>query len=413
MNRYRWVILGVGVGAQAAIAALRLGLPALAPVLRDDLALSIAQIGLLLAAVPAGILLTLVPWGLLADRVGERPVVAVGMTGAAIALGIAAMTTSALALGAALFVAGAFGASATGATGRAVMAWFPRTERGLALGVRQMGIPLGGGIAALTLPALALGGGLDAAFAALAAASLAAAVAAAAWLRDPPRGAPITAPGFSAPPPLRDRRLWRLGAGSALLIVGQSGMLGFLVLFLHDERGFSTAAAAAVLAGVQWAGGAARLVVGVRSDRRQLRVAPIRHIGMGAAALLLAAAALSAGPDWLLLPPLLAGAVLAMSWNGLSFTTAAELSGRARAGTAMSVQNWIVTVAGTATPALFGVFVAATAWPAGWALLALSQLGGVRVLAPLEPEEEERRDAREQRLAAQAPAPGPCEATLA
>ena len=42
--------------------------------------------------------------------------------------------------------AGMLGASATSATGRAVMGWFPRSERGTALGVRQMAMPLGGAI---------------------------------------------------------------------------------------------------------------------------------------------------------------------------------------------------------------------------------------------------------------------------
>ena len=50
------------------------------------------------------------------------------------------------------------------ASGRAIMAWFPATELGLALGIRQTAIPIGGALAAATLPALASAGGTRLAF---------------------------------------------------------------------------------------------------------------------------------------------------------------------------------------------------------------------------------------------------------
>ena len=52
-----------------------------------------------------------------------------------------------------LVLAGAVGASVNSASGRAVMHWFAPSERGLALGIRQTAIPLGGLIVALVLPA--------------------------------------------------------------------------------------------------------------------------------------------------------------------------------------------------------------------------------------------------------------------
>src|SRR5205823_3603028 len=46
--------------------------------------------------------------------------------------------------------------------------------------------------------------------------------------------------------PLRDRRLLLLCAGSAFYLAGQIAIMGFVVLFLHQERGFSSGAAAGV-----------------------------------------------------------------------------------------------------------------------------------------------------------------------
>jgi len=51
-----------------------------------------------------------------------------------------------------LAVAGGMGASVNAASGRAVMHWFPARERGLALGLRQTAIPIGGALAASRCP---------------------------------------------------------------------------------------------------------------------------------------------------------------------------------------------------------------------------------------------------------------------
>jgi MFS family permease len=105
--------------AQASVAALQLGLPAVAPQIRDAFGLSLAGIGALLAASTAGIIVTLLAWGALADRIGERAVIAGGLAGAAAALALASQATSAAALGTGLAAAGALGSSVNAASGRA------------------------------------------------------------------------------------------------------------------------------------------------------------------------------------------------------------------------------------------------------------------------------------------------------
>lgn len=405
MSRYRWAILAVGVGAQMAISAVRQGLPSVGPALQTQFSLSLPQLGVVFGSVSVGIVLTLIPWGALADRRGERLVIVVGMVGTAGAMAIASLTTSYLALLAALVVAGMFGASATGASGRAVMRWFARSERGLALGIRQTGVPLGGGLAALALPLLVAGFSLRTALLGLAAGSLVAAVAGWLGMREPPPPPPGR-PAVDAPPPLRDRRLWRLSVGSSLLVVAQSSLLGFIVIFLHDERGWSPAAAGAVLAGVQLLGSVLRVGAGRWSDRRGQRVQPMRWMG-GASSLLLAltAAAAGAGPDWLVAAGLIGGGVLAMGWNGLSFTAAAELSGRERAGTSISVQNTVLSAGGAISPMLFAPLVVATSWSVAWLALTAAQLAGVAVLGAAVADERRRRAARDAQLAAAASPP--------
>ena len=396
-SRYRWVILGVGAAGAGAFSALRMGLPALGPALRDAYGLSLPQVGFAFTAVAVGVMLTLVPWGVLTDRIGERPVMGVGLAGCAAALAATAYAPGYGLLLVGLLVAGMLGASSTGASGRAVMGWFQREERGFALGIRQMALPLGGAAAAIALPQLVDAGGLKSAFLTLAGLCLTAAVAAVAFMRAaPPPVRPL--PAVPAPPPTRDPRLWRLGAAGALLVAAQASMLGFVVLFLHDARGVSPALAAGALAALQLLGAGMRIVAGRRSDREGVRIAPIRRIAVRNFAFLAATAALVHAPGPLHYPVLTCTAVSTMSWNGLAFTAAAEISGRARAGTAMSLQNTILAVGGALAPSAFGAVVEATSWTSAFAVLALAPLLAVFVLRPLEGDEDARIAERERRL---------------
>ena len=399
--RYRYVILAVGVLAQGALSAVQQGLPALGPELREELHLTLSQVGVILTASSWGIMATLLLWGWLADRIGERIVISLGLGGGAVALVAASGADGYGGLLAALLVAGALGGAASTASGRAVIGWFGRRQRGLALGIRQMAVPLGGAVAALTLPLFAAAGGLEAALLALAVTSAVGALAAAIWIREPPP-VPADRPRVSAPPPLRDRRVWRLATGSALLVCAQVAIVSFVVLFLHDARGVRAETAAVALAAIQVGGALARLVAGRRSDLEGRRIAPLRRLGLGSALALAATAALVSAPLVVLVPVLLAAGVLTMSWNGLAFTATAELSGRERAGTAIGLQQTVMRALSSGAGVGFGAFVAASSWAVGFAALALLPLAGWWTMRPLVAEEEARVAAREQRIAAAA-----------
>ncbi|MGN6475249.1 MAG: MFS transporter, partial [Mycobacteriales bacterium] len=67
----RWLILVLGLSAQAAASSYMYGLPMLLPQLRHEGQLSLAAAGWLVAAPSIGLLVTLIPWGVLVDRRGE------------------------------------------------------------------------------------------------------------------------------------------------------------------------------------------------------------------------------------------------------------------------------------------------------------------------------------------------------
>jgi sugar phosphate permease len=381
VRRYRWTILALGTGAQAAYSAVFLGIPVLAPALRTEYALTLPEVGLVIAAVNVGSVLTLLPWGLLADRVGERYVVAVGLTGASVALVAAAFASSLAVFIAGITVGGALGAGVNAASGRAVLGWFEERQRGFALGIRQTAVPLGGVAAALALPPVADAWGLRGGLVALACGCFAAALAGVSGLREAPQGEEDLS---DLAHPFRDSRIWRLSIGSGLILGAQASILGFVVLFLHGERGLSTAAAGGVLALIQLVGAALRILSGRWSDRVRARIAPLRQLALALALSLVVTASLIRAPLAVLLPALVVAGALSLSWNALSFTAAAELAGRARSGAALGFQQTALAVASTAAPPIFAAEVDATSWGVGFGLAALFPLAGLAVMRHLE-----------------------------
>jgi nitrate/nitrite transporter NarK len=374
-------VLGAGTAAATANAAFGIGLPVIVPQLREEYDLSLGQIGVLLAASWVGTTLTLLPWGLAADRFGERVVLTAGMLGSAAFLVGAAYASSYEVLVLLLSLVGGAGGAVNTASGRAVMHWFGRDERGFALGVRQTAIPLGGLIGALSLPPIANAGGSEAAFLFLAALTAVGAVGGALVLRG--READDGIEPASVARTIVDRKLWRLSAGSGLYLYAQIAVIGFGVLLLVDEHGFSEQSAALVFACGQVLAAVSRIGGGRWSDRLGERVVPLRLVGVGIVAVMLLTALLAAGPAWLLAPTLILACGLTMAWNGLSFTAAAELAGAVRTGAAIGVQQTALAAAGVAAPVLFAATVSGVSWPFAFVVAAAIPFAGWWLLGPL------------------------------
>jgi sugar phosphate permease len=364
----------VGTAAQASVSIVLIGLPAVAPALRDRYELGIDGVGVVLAAASAGMMLTLLPWGLAADRIGERRAVGLGLGACSGALAGAAIASGLTTLIALLVAAGAAGAAVNAASGRAVMRWFGPAERGLALGIRQAAIPIGGTVGALVLPALSL----RAAFLVMAGTCVAGAIAGLAALRET-----VVPETGELGRPLRDPRMWWLSLGSSLVLVGQTSVIGFVVLFLHEERGLSPTRAAAVLATIHALGIVIRIAAGWWSDWLGSRIGPLRLLSVALGLAVAGAAVLLDAPLQVLVPVLVAAGVLGLSWNSLSFTAAAEIAGHARSGAAIGLQQTALAVSGSITSIAFAAIVDAISWRVGFALAALCPLVGFGVFGRL------------------------------
>jgi sugar phosphate permease len=382
VSRYRWVILGAGTLAQSSYSAASVGLPALAPLLQSHYRLSLGLVGIALGAVSFGALPTLLLWGFLADRIGERAVVAIGLGSAGGAMLAVPLTKSFAALVGLLALYGGFGASINAASGRAVMGWFHERQRGVALGVRQGAVPIGGATAAAGLPWLARGGDLQPAFLALGTATLATAAVAAILMREAP-AAPAALDVAGTGRPIRDVSSWLLAFGSSLFGIAQIALTTYPVLFLHQHRGLSTHDAALTLAAVNVLGIGVRIGAGRWSDHLRSRVKPLRILGLVISAGMAAVAALTDAPLAVLLPVLIAAGVMSLSWNGLAFTAAAESAGAGRSGVALGFQQTVLGITFAVATPVFAALVGATSWRIAFAAAAVVPLAGVLALRRL------------------------------
>jgi sugar phosphate permease len=319
----------------------------------------------------AGLLLTLVAWGAAADRWGERVVLGTGLLLAGLVLVAATAARQTIVLGGCLVLAGAAGGSVYAASGRLILGWFGRHERGLAMGIRQSSQPLGVAVAAVTLPTLAAHG-RPAALLFLGSFCLAAAALVAIAVRDPAR--PDRAAQAQSRSLYRTPVLWRIHSASALLVVPQFTVATFALVFLVDARHWHPALAGRLLAIAQLLGAAARLGAGYWSDRTGSRLAPMRILAVTTAGIMIALAAAAAAGSALAIPALLVAGVVAVSTNGLAFTAVAEYAGPFRAGRALGIQNTGQNAFAAATPPLLAVAIGAAGYGASLAVVALFPL---------------------------------------
>ena len=333
--------------AQAGYTTFFTGVIVLSPALKAHDHLSLTEIGVVLGAPSIGAIFTLYPWGGLAsDRFGERSVIGTGLVACAACLAAAAFVSSFAGLFALLFLAGGFGAAVNSASGRAVMHWFDARQRGLALGIRQTALPIGGAAVALALPPLGAATDPKPSLLALASASPSAASSA----RRASGGTEPT-PEARRPrraTPLRDRGMWVLSIGSALLVAPQV-CLGRVLRPVparapeHDHgRGRERPRRAQRARDRRPHRGGPVVGPSPQPDRaapphrpRLRRTRPLLHRANGSAPLVV------------LVPLLVLMGCVTISWNGLAFAATAEIAGHGHAAArALGVQQTAVAFRG-------------------------------------------------------------------
>jgi MFS transporter, ACS family, aldohexuronate transporter len=384
----RWFLLAILTASYGAGAFGMLGLSPLSPSLVDGFGLTRLEVAFIIPSIYVGGLFFSLPGGRLADRIGVRPSLLGGLgLGAAGLLAGAFSPTFPLFL-LSLIVAGIGWSVVNPSLGKAIMDLFPARERGVAMGIKQMGLTMGGMASALALPPLAGEFGWRAAVGA--SALILALPIALAWrpLGRIDRRAPAGAAARDV------RSLWGWTRRPALLIffacglllgMVQAAVLSYLPLFTIQGLGFDKIGAGLLVACSQAGGAVSRLALGAASDRwlvgrRSVWLALTGAVGAGL---------FTAYAVWPVSAPLLAAmltfatGVGAYGWVGIFFVISAEAGGPTQAGLLSGVAFASIVVGLLAGPPVFGLLLEGwDSYAVAWAAFAgLSALVAVTMIA--------------------------------
>ncbi|HUF56726.1 MAG TPA: MFS transporter [Thermohalobaculum sp.] len=376
----RWLLLAILTTSYGAGAFGMLGMSPISPSLAEGFGLTRFQVGLIIPAIYLGGLLFSLPGGRFADRIGVRPSLLGGLAVGAGGLLVASLSTSFAAFLASLFAAGIGWSVVNPALGKAIMDAFPVRERGIAMGIKQMGLTLGGVVSALLLPPIASMLGWRAAVGACGV--IVALPVALAWrpLGAFVRIAPARRSADTGRPDAAG--LWWWARRPALLaffatglVLGmvQASVLSYLPLFTIQALGFDKIGAGFLVAASQAGGAVARLALGAASDRWL----PARRSAWLAVTSAFGAVIFAGYAMWTATGPLLAGflafatGVGAYGWVGVYFVISVEAGGPRQAGLLSGVAFASIVLGLLVGPPVFGLLLERwDSYAAPWAFFA-------------------------------------------
>jgi MFS family permease len=270
----------------------------------------------------------------------------------------------------------------------------PPGHRSLVFSVKQSGVPLGGAIAGLLVPATAALWGWQAGLLA-AALVIGASVIAVQPLRerldaDRHQGDPVPLMAIFAPArliaPFRALGLAPgmigLTASGFSFAMVQGAVFSFYVTYLAVDLGFGLIAAGAAFALMQGVGVGSRVVVGWVADRIGSARKTLILLALGSATM--ATVIALHGPDWPWTVVLIAAAVSGVavsSWNGIYLGEVARIAPKEHVGEATAGSGFFAFLAYAISPSLCALIIASTgSYRAAFLTVAVAPLGAAILL---------------------------------
>lgn len=157
VNRtYKWVMLIVATIAQTTATLITYGVGVFALFWKEEYALTNMESGLLVSVVNVGPLFCMLFVGRLLDQYNEKILISIS----SFLLGGSFLVTNIVSgLNGLLFVlllVGMFYSVSQPGGSKVILKWFSKENRGLAMGIRQAGIPIGGALAGVLIPFLTI-----------------------------------------------------------------------------------------------------------------------------------------------------------------------------------------------------------------------------------------------------------------
>lgn len=380
--RYRWAIVTMIWTSHTVYYFNYMALGTLAPLIKADLNLSSARMGLLTSAVSIGSMVFQIPAGMFCDRIGARWVMAIGLA----VVGISSILVSWMSSYAIIFLlllALGAGISANQTPGsKAIIMWFMSSGRATAMGIKQTGVTMGGMLASLSLPLLALSAqSWRYPLAVAGVASLATALPLFVVYRDPRQeevtGTLIASGSYTDDlrSLLRNRSFLLACTAGAFLMANQFAFCAYFVLYASSVLGFPLTKSGILLALSFLAGAVGRVGWSLVSDYlfRGRRNGVLAFVATVCALVCAGIAVLPAGsPLMFVYVAAIVFGLTGLGWNAVYLTLIGEIQGKEMAGTATGVSFVLCNVGAILGPPIFGGLVDLTrSYTMPWLFLAL------------------------------------------
>ena len=366
MNRGQphWLVpLCAVVAVQAIATCLYRIVPTLAPALTAPAGWHASTAGLLAGLMTVGCVLFLLVASPMIRQEGAFRVLQLGLASSAVGAVLCAWPTGmSLLLGCVLLGIG-YGPS-TSAASDVLQRHSPHRHRNLAYSIKQAGVPVGGVIAGLALPPLAIHIGMAGVATVMAGVAMLAFLALEPIRRrlDPPAAGlgNLQSREFGSwrnmQGPLRllkqSPQLRLLGLAGGALALGQGVWFAYLVTFAVVELDWSIAAAGALFAVMQGASIIGRPLLGWLSDQLGSATSILRGCAVASAATTALLAAVPTDAPMLLWSISIAGGLTVSSWNGVHMARIAEAVPADLVADGASATNLIVFAGYIVGPAL-------------------------------------------------------------
>ena len=395
---YAWVVVALWVLTLMLVAFTSMGMGVLFPFIQSDLDTNRAQLGLIASArgLGSGVAGLLVGW--LADVIGVRRLLTASLVGAAVGLFLFSQIQSVVqGILLASLIGVAFASTGPGYV-KAVTDWVRPRTRGLALGICEATVPVGGIISAILLTFVAVTFSWRVAVILVGVLAAVMSMVFFASYRDKPSS---YAPGDQGgrlgnrlPLVVKNRDIW-LTSFFGIAATGLfSVLVSYLVLFSREYLSMSAGGAAGLLVVAQVSGAVGRIGWVLVSDLlfRGRRAMSLASVGVFAGVCMAFLALIPSDASLLaVLPLMFAVGITAFGLTGLYALLITELAGPGLTGMAFGFSMMIMQVGSFGIPPLFGLIVDRTdSYSMGWWMMAGVAVIGSAMLAFVRPQPRQR-----------------------
>ncbi len=375
-------LVALVTGWQVVASACYYSLFAASTFLRESFGVSRFLVGVAITTLTLGYTLALFPSGALVDAYGERPILVGGLAGLAVGVVAVGLAPSYALLLPAVLVLGVAYASAMPASNRAIVSGVPPADRGMAMGLKQVGVTGGSAVAAIVVVSLApLVATWEVGLYALGAMGATVAVLFFVFYDGSSGSGELTIPdlrGLGA-----NRTYLALVVAGGFLGAALFTTVGYATLYLTDGVALSVGVAGVGFAAMQVSGSLGRVAAGRLTDRLvgitdwgPGQAAAGVLLGQGAVgAVLVAGLAVFAHPIVALVLLVAVGATI-VGFTGVYYACLTAIVGDETVGTATAGAQVALNAGGLAAPPAFGWLADVAGFGASWTLLAGSAVVG-------------------------------------